>query len=94
MVSMLTDRARPTVVAAFAHEGGAAYARRLIGGAIDISVSYTMRNVIGERGDVDMVVLEATLTDAGQAGRVETLMTGANGIVIRGEVVESASLAS
>jgi hypothetical protein len=78
----MSHRTRSTVTAAFAHEGSAAYARRLIGGALDISVTYDLRNVLNERGTVEMVVLEATLADPLQAGRVETLMTGANGMLI------------
>jgi hypothetical protein len=82
----MSHRTRSTVTAAFAHEGSAAYARRLIGGAVDISVTYNLRNIFNERGTVEMVVLEATLADPLQAGRVETLLTGANGMLIPAEV--------
>ena len=83
-----------TVSAAFADEREASYAVRLIGASPEIKARFTLRQVLSERGDVSMVVLEAHLADPGQVERVETCMMGAHGAVIPSEVVDQASLAS
>jgi hypothetical protein len=49
-----------SVAAAFATEGDASYAVRLMSTASVAEISYTLRRVIGEDGDVQMFVLEAT----------------------------------
>ena len=82
-----------TVAAAFADEREASYAVRLIGASPEIRARFTLRRVISERGDVAMVVLEVGLADASQAGRVETCLTGAHGVVVPTEVIAQAVLA-
>lgn len=74
-----------TVTAAFARERDAGYAVGLIASATDIDVRFTRRNVLNERGEVEMVVLEATLADPTQSGRVATCMVGAHGVRIQPE---------
>jgi hypothetical protein len=70
------------MTAAFAGERDAHLAMRLIAMSPEIVVGFTMRQVYGERGELQMVLLEATLADADQASRVETLMAGAHGVRI------------
>jgi hypothetical protein len=74
-----------TVTAAFALERDAGYAIHLISQSPEIVVRFVRRNVIGERGEIQMVVLEATLPDSTHAERVETCMVGAHGVRITPE---------
>jgi hypothetical protein len=74
-----------TVTAAFAQGRDAGYAIGLIASSPDIKVRVTRREVIGERGEVQLVVLEATLADPSQAGRVASCMVGAHGVRIQPE---------
>jgi hypothetical protein len=74
-----------TVAAAFAQERDADYAVGLIASSPDLDVRFTRRSVIGERGEVQMVILEATLGDPSHAGRVATCMAGAHGVRITPE---------
>lgn len=76
-----------TVAGAFAKERDASYAMRLITSIADHDIRYTLRRVMGERGDVQMVVLEATVPDAVVGDRVETAMLGAHGILIPPEAL-------
>ena len=73
------------VAAAFARERDAGYAIGLISSSPEIKVRFTQREVIGERGDVQMVILEVTLADPTQASRVETCLVGAHGVRIQPE---------
>ena len=81
------------VAGAFAKERDASYAMRLISSIADHDIRYTLRRVIGERGDVQMVVLEASVTDAVLGDRVETAMLGAHGILIPPEALAVAAAA-
>ncbi len=80
--SMPSPAGSRTVAAAFAQERDASYAMRLISSIADHDIRYTLRRVIGERGDLQMVVLEATVLDAAIAERVETAMLGAHGVLV------------
>ena len=71
-----------TVSAAFADERDVRYAMGLISQSPEIKARFERRSVIGERGEVQLVILEVTLADAGQAGRVETCLEGAHGVRI------------
>lgn len=71
-----------TIAAAFAHDRDARYAIDLIASSPEIDAQFTRRNVLGERGDVQMVVLEATVSNPAQVSRVETCMVGAHGVPI------------
>jgi hypothetical protein len=83
-----------TIAAAFPDERAAGYAVKLITSSPEIDVRFTLRRVLGERDEVQMVVLEASLTDPGQADRVETCMDGAHGSIIPAEIVAQAARAS
>lgn len=74
-----------TVTAAFAQQRDAGYAIGLIASSPDLEVRFTRREVVGERGEVQMVVLEATLADPTQASRVASCMVGAHGVRIQTE---------
>lgn len=78
------------VAAAFAHERDAAYAVRLISSFAG-DVRFTLRRVLGERGDVEMVVLEATLACQDMVARVGTVMQGTHGVLVPPEVIKPAS---
>ena len=78
----LTSR---TVVAAFAQERDAARAIGLIASSPDLDVTFARREVVGERGEIQLVVLEATLADPTQSGRVASCMVGAHGVQIQPE---------
>lgn len=82
-----------TVAGAFAKERDASYAMRLISSIADHDIRYTLRRVLGERGDVQMVVLEASVPDAVLGDRVETAMLGAHGILIPPEALAAAARA-
>lgn len=69
-----------TVTAAFADERDAGYAIGLIAQSPEIEARYNRRSVIGERGEVQLVILEVTLVDPRQAERVETCLEGAHGV--------------
>ncbi len=88
---MRRREAATTVSAAFSDEREAAYAVRLVSASPEIKARFTMRNVLSERGDVALVVLEVALADAGQVGRVETCMEGAHGTVIPSDVLAQAA---
>ena len=66
----------------FATERDAGYAVRLMTTASDAEIRYTLRRVIGEDGEVQMFVLEATFRSPALVERVETAMEGAHGIVV------------
>lgn len=83
-----------TVAAAFADEREASYAVRLITASPEIDARFTQRRVLSEWDEVQMVVLEASLSDPAQADRVETCMLGAHGAIIPAEVVVKAARAS
>jgi hypothetical protein len=70
-----------SVAAAFAQERDASYAVRLMS-TTSSEIRYTLRRVIGEDGDIQMVVLEASFSDPSLISRVETAMEGAHGMVI------------
>ena len=75
-----------TVSAAFAKDADASYAVSLIVLSIGTDgARFARREVVDERGDAQMVILEATLTDVGDANRVETCMVGAYGVRIPSE---------
>jgi hypothetical protein len=69
------------VAAAFAQERDASYAVRLMS-TTSTDIRFTLRRVIGENGDVQMYVLEASFPDAALTSRVETAMEGAHGMLI------------
>ena len=76
------------VAAAFAQERDASYAVRLIASVSAVDVRYTLRRVLGETGDMQIVVLEAAFPDPAMASHVESAMTGAHGVLIPVEVLE------
>lgn len=69
------------VAGAFAYERDAATAAQLIGDA-GIVGRYVISPRFGERGNVDLVVLEVQLARAIDRARVEMLITGVHGVVI------------
>lgn len=71
-----------TVAAAFARERDAGYAMRLIASTVTDPVSFTIRQVVGEAGEVQMVVLEASCALPSIAERLLTVMRGAHGIQV------------
>jgi hypothetical protein len=73
---------RSSVAAAFASERDASYAIRLFTSASDAEVRYTLRQVIGEDGALQMVILEATCADPALVSRLETAMEGAHGMIV------------
>lgn len=77
------------VAAAFAQERDASYAVRLMT-TTSTEIRYTLRRVVGEDGDIQMVVLEATYDDPGLGSRIETAMEGAHGMVIPAEALAAA----
>ena len=77
------------VAAAFAQERDASYAVRLMT-TTSTEIRYTLRRVVGEDGDIQMVVLEATFDDADLGSRIETAMEGAHGMVIPAEALAAA----
>ena len=81
---------RFSVAAAFASERDASYAVRLFASASGAEVRYTLRQVIGEDGAVQMVTLEATCHDQSQVSRLETAMEGAHGMLVPVEAVAAA----
>jgi hypothetical protein len=83
-----------TVAAAFSDERAASYAVKLITSSPEIDVRFTLRRVLSELDEVQMVILEASLTDPAQAERVETCMEGAHDSIIPAEVVAQAARAS
>ena len=84
-------RRRPThaVAAAFAQERDASYAVRLMSTASS-DIRFTLRRVLGEDGDIQMVVLEASFSDPALVSRVETAMEGAHGMLIPAEALAAA----
>jgi len=88
---MRSLRKQPTfaVAAAFAQERDASYAVRLMA-TTSTEIRYTLRRVVGEDGDVQMVVLEASFDDPALTSRVETAMEGAHGMVIPSEALAAA----
>ena len=78
-----------SIAAAFAQERDASYAVRLMSTASG-EIRYTLRRVIGEDGDIQMVVLEAWFADPALVGRVETAMEGAHGMLIPVEALAAA----
>lgn len=81
---------RDPFVAAFAQERDAAIAIRMIASAVEAAVTCTVRPIFGERGDVQMVVLEATFDDPGLLPRLETIARGAHGVPLRPEPIDIA----
>lgn len=75
------------VAAAFAQERDAGYAMRLITSTVHDPVSFTIRQVVGEAGEVQMVVLEASCAQPTIAERLLTIMRGAHGIEVPVEAV-------
>jgi hypothetical protein len=71
-----------TISAAFADERNVRYAMGLIAQSPEIKARFSRRSVIGERGEVQLVILEVTINDPRQAGRVETCLEGAHGVRI------------
>jgi hypothetical protein len=55
---------------------------RIISSTVDARVDYTRRDVIGEDGTVQIVVLEATYDDPALEGRIVTGMEGAHGVIV------------
>lgn len=88
---MRSMRRRPThaVAAAFAQERDASYAVRLMSTASS-DIRFTLRRVLGEDGDIQMVVLEASFSDPALVSRVETAMEGAHGMLIPAEALAAA----
>lgn len=69
------------VAGAFAYERDAIAAAGLISNA-GIWARYLLRPRTNESGEIDLVILEATLGRAADRARVETLVEGAHGAVI------------
>ena len=88
---MRSMRRRPShaVAAAFAQERDASYAVRLMSTASS-DIRFTLRRVLGEDGDIQMVVLEASFSDPALVSRVETAMEGAHGMLIPAEALAAA----
>ncbi len=84
---MHTPNPGTTVTAAFADERDVEYAIGLISLSPEIAARYSRRSVLGERGEVQLVILEVTLADARQASRVETCLAGAHGVRLAPEVL-------
>lgn len=78
-----------SVAAAFAQERDASYAVRLMATASS-QIRFTLRRVVGENGDVQMYLLEASFDDPALGSRVETAMEGAHGMLVPTEVVAAA----
>ena len=78
-----------SVAAAFAQERDASYAVRLMS-TTSTELRFTLRRVIGENGDVQMYVLEASFPDPALTIRVETAMEGAHGMLIPVEALAAA----
>ena len=85
----LKRRPSHAVAAAFAQERDASYAVRLMS-TTSSDIRYTLRRVVGEDGDIQMVVLEASFGDPALISRVETAMEGAHGMVIPVEAIAAA----
>jgi len=85
---------RIVVAAAFAQERDAHYASRLLSTSPDIDVRYRLRRVTDEQGEVQMVVLEASVTDPAHVSRVETAMMGGHGVIVTAEALTRAARAS
>ena len=88
---MRSMRRKPghSVAAAFAQERDASYAVRLMSTA-STDIRFTLRRVLAEDGDIQMVVLEASFADTALASRVETAMEGAHGMLIPVEALAAA----
>ncbi len=84
-------RRQPTyaVAGAFAQDRDASYAVRLMT-TTSSEIRYTLRRVVGEDGELQMVVLEASFSDPALASRIETAMEGAHGMVIPAEALAAA----
>jgi len=82
-----------TVTAAFARERDARYALGLIASSPEIQARFTLRDILGEAGDVQMVVLEATLEDPRLVTRVEMCMIGAHGTPIPAQAATAGRVA-
>ena len=91
LLAMRGVRRQPSqsVAAAFAQERDASYAVRLMS-TVSREIRFTLRRVIGEDGEVQMVVLEASFRDPALASRVETAMDGAHGMLIPAEALAAA----
>lgn len=85
----LRRAASHSVAAAFAQERDASYAVRLMA-TTSTDIRFTLRRVIGENGDVQMYVLEASFADPALVSRVETAMEGAHGMLIPVEALAAA----
>jgi hypothetical protein len=55
---------------------------RIISSGIDTPVDFTLRDVMGEDGRVQIVVLEATFEDPSLEARIVTGMKGAHGVIV------------
>lgn len=78
---MAVDRPWPRVAAAFATQRDAEYAVKLAAG-IQPQLTFELKPVRNEKGETQMVVLEATCPDPEVCARVVTLMRGAHGIQV------------
>ena len=85
----LRRTATHSVAAAFAQERDASYAVRLMA-TTSTDIRFMLRRVIGENGDVQMYVLEASFSDPALVSRVETAMEGAHGMLIPVEALAAA----
>ena len=54
----------------------------IITSAVDARVAYTRRDVLGEDGSVQLVVLEASFDDPALESRIVTGMEGAHGVIV------------
>ena len=75
---------RPRIAAAFARERDARAALRLAGG-LGEPVDYSIRHVLDEHGEVDLVILEAECDEQPTCDKVGTIFAGAHGIAIQSE---------
>ena len=85
----LRRAATHSVAAAFAQERDASYAVRLMA-TTSTDIRFMLRRVIGENGEVQMYVLEASFSDPTLVSRVETAMEGAHGMLIPVEALAAA----
>ncbi len=81
----------PRVAAAFSGERDAALALRLASSAIEDSVEFVLRRVFNDRGEVELVIIEAGCERQDVCDRVMTVMTGAHGVPIPVEFAAGAA---
>jgi hypothetical protein len=83
----MTDTTRrPRIAAAFARVRDAGTALRLAAGLSE-RVDYTVREIRTERGEVDLVIVEAECDEGPTCDKVETIFAGSHGVPISTEAL-------